>query len=639
MSSRQRFKSDRESLTVRWYLLLLALGFVVIFFRLVYLQALAGTRYQLASLGNILQTVETIPPRGGIFDRAGRPLAVSKNIFALLYIAPVDVEDYFPTPEETEQLAAEGRKFDYLNKKTHKSLREVQRLSAYLGIPYDDLMERLQRERRRVYGYEPVTLVDELTEEQKIYIGEHQADFEGFFIEQYAFKREYPMGRSAAHVIGYTGFVGDTDPLAIRNMGYGARETVGKEGVERQYESILHGRSGRRDIEVDRNRVFRKEARMVPPERGEDIYLTLDKNIQAEAFALLDNRPGAIIISNLAEGHEGEILAMAASPSYDPGRFDEPNYYAGLLNHPDLPLLNRAYRNAFPPGSTFKIVTATAAFQTGVAVAGSTYYCTGHKQIGNREFKCHKLTGHGRVTALEAISQSCDVALYDMALALPQQQETLHNFAQFFGFGEPTGIDLPNEASGVVPDKKWKRDHYAGERWHPTDRLWYDGDTANFAIGQGFLTATPLQVLWSAQVVALDGYQAEPHLLYARKDRTGVTPVRVKPLRRVPVDKDALNLTKQGMRLAVTNGTCTKLNLQGLSVCAKSGTAETGRKGERDHSWVVGFFPANKPQYGFVAFFQNGGGAGDAAVPAMRQMLTYLRDDYQPGVSEEGDQG
>jgi penicillin-binding protein 2 len=608
--------------------LVIAGAFSALVLRLFQLQVVAGPQYRLASLDNIIQTVDTPAPRGDIYDRAGRPLAKNVNIFQLLYIPPKDIDKYIPPPEERERLKALNQDYDYLrrDRETDRSLPEIQRLAAYLGTTYVELMKRIDSEHRRVYGYQPVILVNELTKNQVVYLGEHGAEYDGTMIEQYAFKRVYPLGAQAAHLVGYTARVSEKDLEALKGMRYGAREYVGKEGVERYFEQLLHGSAGWRDIEVDRNRVYRKIVRQVKPTKGTDLYLTVDSNIQAVAQNAMGGARGAFIVSSLEEGHEGEILALVSSPTYDPNRVRESDYYAKLLNN-ERPLLNRAYRHAYPPGSTFKIVTATAALQEGVKTPGSGFFCGGKIEVGNRTFYCHNHYGHGQVSFLEAIAVSCDVAFYYIGMSLPDPPTTLKKYAQFYGLGAPVGLELPNEVSGVVPDAQWKAEHYANTPW--SGESWFVGDTLNYAIGQGFLTATPLQVLWMAQLVATDGVWYKPRLLRAKTSEGRVTPLPKEPGRRRPLRAKVLAEVKQGMRLAVTTGTCKGLNLAGLSVCAKTGTAETGRRGEEDHAWVVAFYPMSKPKYALVVFLENGGHGSDTAVPKARVMLQFLRK-YAP---------
>jgi len=371
---------------------------------------------------------------------------------------------------------------------------QLRRIAAEKGLAAAIAFGRVEAERRRLYGYQPLLLAEELSQEQVIYFEEHRDDFPGVMIEQYSFKRSYPIRETAAHLVGYVGQLSDSDPPAIQELGYGPREKVGKEGIERSYERLLHGVPGRRDIELraqrataasaGQSRVIESVANEKPPQKGADIYLTVNKELQAEASRLLGGRRGAIIVSCLEGVHAGEILALVSSPSYDPNRFTEAGYYTSLIQHPDgsenkaRPLLNRACRNAFPPGSTFKIVTATAALQEGVVTPGSQFTCDGFIEVGKykQRFHCHNRNGHGRLTFVAGISESCDVVFYRLGQRLEElgdASEIIKRYAGYFGYGTPLGLSLPGEVGGLLPDREWKREHYAGERYNEIDRSWF----------------------------------------------------------------------------------------------------------------------------------------------------------------------
>lgn len=636
--------ADVDWPVMRWYIGLILVAFVALLGRLFWLQVVEQQQHRLASLSNIIRDTSIPGPRGDIYDRSGHKLAASRNTFGLLYIPPRNIDSYLPTKETRLELDTNGQPWDYLHKDSGESLRELQPLAAYLGLPYTELMRRVEVQRRRHYGYQPLLLVDELKQEQLIYLREHQDDYPGILIERFSFKREYPLGELAAHVVGYVGILSDNDPEVIKALGYDPGEKVGKEGAERTYEELLHGNIGRRDIllrgareqssSAAEGRVIDGVANEHAPLKGTSIYLTVDQETQAQAQRLLGGLPGAIIVSSLADGHEGEILALGSSPGFDANLFSDPGYYASLVFNKDgsdneaRPLLNRAYRHSYPPGSTFKLVTATAALMENVASPATSFTCEGYIEVGRnkRKFHCHNRFGHGRLSLIEGISESCDVYFYRLGQALGQNApELLKHYGNMFGYGEPVGIDLPGEVGGLLPDKDWKRENYS---WaNEVDRLWYEGDTLNYVIGQGFVSASPLQVLWSVHLVALDGKWIAPRLLYATRRGDSLEPVNNTAVAtQRPLDVDALRIVREGMRRAVVDGTCRQLNLDGMYVCAKSGTAETGIPGKENHAWVAGYYPMDEPQVGFVVFFENGGSAGETAVPAARELLKFLRN-------------
>lgn len=625
---------------LRLYGICIALLFLLLAARLVQLQVIGRDKHRIRSIGNVIQDFSTPAPRGDIFDRAGRPMAKNKQVFKLLYVRPDNLEMFLPrTAAEKSEYESGGQAWPYLHRETGESLHEIHQLGAYLGLTYMQLMERCEREARRSYGNVPITLVDSLTYPQVVFIEENRDKYPRLLIDEYAFQRVYPLGPAAAHLIGYTGRMGATDAGTLRALGYPPDETVGKDGVERTYESLLHGRPGVRYIRLNRTGLGVDFLRVNPsdrsstqyqisPVKGSDIYLTIDSGLQAKASEVIAGRRGAIVVSALMPGHEGEILALASGPGYDPARIRESDYYARLnADETGLPLVNRAIQLPRHPGSTFKIVSLYSALDTGVFTPGSGFYCPGKLKIGNRDFKCHHEAGHQGLDLMQGFAESCDVVFYNIGLKLPNQPNNLKEYALRFGYGEATGLELAGEQSGVVPDESYKRRimmQYPNSQ--ETDLRWYDGDSANYAIGQGFLTATPMQVLWSAGITAWDGESWPPSLLYGKQaDHRLVRTPDPRP-KRLALDSKTLALVRQAMRAAVTTGTCSALNIRGLDVCAKSGTAETGKRGEADDSWVVGFYPYQAPRYAFVAFFQNGGSSGEAAIPAMKQILLYMKD-------------
>jgi penicillin-binding protein 2 len=501
--------------------------------------------------------------------------------------------------------------------------------------------------RGQVYGHQPLMVVDELTDDQKLYIGEHNADFPHVIIEEYSFRREYPLGNATTHLLGYTG----PATQAQIDKGYDPEELSGKEGVERQFEDKLRGELGRRDMEIDRQGIFKNEANVVPPKRGSDLYLSIDSGTQQAAHDILVQTMngdsgitgGAIIVNALGPENRGEILAMTSGPSYDPSKFDQPGYYSGLLRNSRMPLLNRCIGLAYPPGSPFKLVTLTTALQLGTINMNTSFYCSGYKEIGkyHQRFYCHVRSGHGMLATPDALAQSCDVFFYDVGSMLPDPPQNLHDFALQFGYGQPTDIALPGEVKGTVPDADWKWKHFAwayNKTHNHQDQAWYDGDTLNYSIGQGFLLVTPLQDLWAASTIAWDGMHYPPRLVVASSGAQGMTPTEMDQGTATGLDPHVLDEVKSAMRHTASDpkGTCQRLNFApGMQVCAKTGTAEASHN-KNDYSWVVGFYPENNPRYGFICFFEHGG-ESKLAVDSAVQLLKYLKEHDPLARAKPGD--
>ncbi len=586
----ERLRAGREA----GYALMLAALMALLFVQLFSLQVTGHRRYLSKSFGNKIQTIPLVAPRGEIYDRAGRPLAVNRTAYALKYFPP------------------EG------DSKDDEALKYI---AQWMGTDFTTLAESVTKQKSVLYAYQPVTIASRMTLAQVAYVEENRHLFPGCFVETNNFERSYPLGIATTHLVGYTALSAEDELAAKKAAGYLANEFVGKTGVERQFESSLRGSLGSRYIEVDRNRFFKRIVVERPPTQGQDLYLTIDTRLQQAAYDALGGRRGAVIIM---EPKSGEVLALVSTPSFDANRFrdaDGADYLSRVSTDGRFPMLNRAVANGYAPGSVIKPVTMVGALETGKVSAGSTFYCPGHLEIGNRTFYCWDRAGHGTVGIVDALGKSCDVAFYNIGLRLGE--DNLRHFYEEFGLGRTTGIELPSEAKGLVPSREWKREHYSGERYNEIDRLWYDGDTANLAIGQGYLLATPLQVLNAMNIIVNGGKVVRPTLLKG-VERAGKveTPRRDSP-QYLNIDAATIDLIKRGLRRsALLGGTAETLAGLKVSVAGKTGTAETW--GGEPHSWFCGYFPAGDPQVSLVVFFENGGSSATTAVPAARRLIAQV---------------
>ncbi len=588
--SEQRIHLGREGA----YALFLAFLLALLVSHVFSLQVVRHGTYLAKSLGNKIQAIPLLPPRGQIYDRSGKPLAVNRPSYILKYFPPAG------DAKNDETLAF---------------------IAQWLATNPTKLAESVNKQRNILYAFQPVTVADDLSLERVAYIEENRKQFPGCYVDAANSVRYYPLGPAAAHLIGYTAQMAEKEFAARKAAGYLANEPLGKEGIERQYESDLRGALGERDIEVDRYRYFKRVVVEKPPTKGRDIYLTIDNRIQSAAYSALGGRRGAAIVM---DPNTGEVLALASSPSYDANLFRAKkggDYFARVISDNRFPMLNRSVGNTYAPGSTIKQAIVLGALESGAIGRNATYYCPGYLEIGNRKFYCWQRTGHGTLGLLDAIGKSCDVALYHIGIKL--SVSGLRRIYREFGFGEPTGIDLPNEASGTVPTKEWKRRHYSGKNYNEVDRIWYDGDTANMSIGQGFMLATPLQVLIMANTIACGGKTARPVLVKGMESAGEVdAPVRQAPQVHNFTDEN-MQVARDGMRRgALLGGTAETMRSLPVSVACKTGTAEVW-KGE-PHSWFVGYFPAKTPQVSVVVFLENGGSSATGAVPAAKQLIAQI---------------
>lgn len=572
----------------------MAVCLIVLVLQAARLQLGQHRRYLAKSLSNKIQPVAIPAPRGEIFDRAGRPLAVNRVSYTL---------KYFPPPGEPAENAA------------------LDAVASFLKVDRGTMVDSVIQQRKVLYSFQPVTLARDLTLSQVSYVEENRQEFPGVFIESDSYTRSYPLGAAAGHLVGYTGAIGEGDLPGMLLRGYAADDFVGKEGVEKSFEDELRGQKGVREVEVDRNRHFIRVLRTSPPHKGTDVFLTIDAEVQRKAYESLGGRRGAIVVMNPGTG---EVIALASSPSFDPNRFrgsGGARYLQSIVESAGFPMMNRASGNAYAPGSAFKPAVLAAALESGKVSGGTTFFCEGKVEIGNRTFYCWKRSGHGTVGLVDTLGKSCDVAFYHMGLKLGPA--LIGRCAEDFGFGRSSGIQLPQEVPGLIPSPAWKRRHYAGGQYHDVDRIWYDGDTANLAIGQGYLLVTPLQILLMANAVANDGVLVEPTVLKGERV-TGKIVGMHPPLRRdIGLHEETVRTIQQGMRRAMQlGGTAETGAVAGLKMAGKTGTAEN-LQGE-PHSWFVGYFPADAPRYSFVVFLENGGSSQKAAVPAAKQLARFL---------------
>ena len=585
--SGRRASFDSKVLFLRIVVILL---FIALLARLFWMQVSKYPDFLKGAISNKIKFIPQIPPRGQIFDRAGKPLAVNEPVFSLMYFPPmkVDQEDtYIP---------------------------EIARL---LGRTPEDIKAKIAKEVDRRYPYQPIPIHDDLTLEQVTTFMENKTRLPGIFVEENNYRRRYPYGAATAHVVGYTGRISDDNLSAMLDFGFEKEEYIGKDGAERAFQEVLHGRPGGREIEVTDMRYFKREITYKPAKSGNDICLTIDADIQQAAYRALGNRRGTIIVS---KPDTGEILALVSSPSYDPNRLHGPenaDYVNGLMaDKVGLPLFFRSISGKYPPGSTFKLVTAVAALETGKASENMQWTCRGTLDVGNRTFKEHYTPqGHGAVAFKNAIAESCDVTFWQLGIRVGSRQ--LGKYAAIMGFGSKLGIDLPGERVGRIPDRDYKMKYWREE--------WFDGDTANMAIGQGFLEATALQVLWSVNAILAEGAVPLPHVLKAVFREGDFKEAPVPKPREIDITPNTARIVREGMRRAAIFGTCKQLKDVGISVAGKTGTADVPH-GQEPHAWFVGFFPYDHPKYSIVVLIENGGKASDSSVPVARQFIKKLVD-------------
>jgi len=439
-------------------------------------------------------------------------------------------------------------------------------------------------------------------------------------------ERRFPHGKLASHIIGYVGAINNEELRTLRSEGFTGRDFVGKTGLEKYYDDALRGRPGIMNRWVDASgRTLRKEI-VRAPVAGQDILLNVDLALQkkveqalSESLVKLEKENGsesgaAAVVYGVKTG---EIKALASLPNFDPRPFArgiKGKEYAALLDDKTTPLVNRATHAAFSPGSTFKMITGMAALQLGLCNSNSRFYCGGSYKGAN----CFVRSGHGNVSFRDSIAFSCDVVYYKLGDTMGIRN--LAEYARSAGLGSPSGLDLPHEDSGLIPDPEWKQ-NVRGEPW-------YGGDTINSSIGQGFVLTTPLQMARAVAAIANKGVLTEPRIadraLFANGRHAWQN--SKKQSGDLPVDNAFLQTIRQGMRGAVTRGTSVVVNSPVVKVAGKTGTVESfpnpyNPQG-RNHTWFVCFAPYDDPEIAVAVFFQKSDGyGGGVAAPVARRII------------------
>ncbi|MFQ6018416.1 MAG: penicillin-binding protein 2 [Kiloniellaceae bacterium] len=586
-----------------------AVLFSVLAGRMYYLQIRESDRYKMLAEDNRINLRLLPPPRGRIVDRFGVPLAVNQQNYRVVLVR-----------EQTPDV-----------ERTLDALAGIIELSAY---DY----ERILRETGRKRAFVPVTVRDYLTWQQVSRIEVNAPDLPGVSIEV-GETRDYPYGATMTHVLGYVSAVSEKDltgdPL-LELPGF----RIGKQGIEKTYDLQLRGVAGNSHLEVNAvGRVIRELSRQ-EGKPGRDIVLTIDSGLQSFVHErLMAERSAAAVVMDV---HNGEVLALASVPGYDPNVFNvgfSRAAWNALSSDPLAPLTNKAIAGHYAPGSTFKLMVALAAMESGIGPDHQAY-CPGFMRLGNARFHCWKRGGHGRVDMYDAIKRSCDVYFYDLSRRVGIDR--IAAMAKRFGLGAPVGIDLPGERGGVIPTRAWKL-ATMGEPWQ-------GGETLVSGIGQGFVLATPLQLAVMTARIANGGLEVRPRVTRGFRGESGDAGAGDPPgLPSLGVPEGHLRVIHTGMDL-VTNhrrGTAyrARIKTEGREMAGKTGTSQVRRitmaeraagvtKNEdlpwrrRDHALFLAYAPVHSPRYCCAVVVEHGGGGSKIAAPIVRDILveTQRRD-------------
>ncbi|NJN01235.1 MAG: penicillin-binding protein 2 [Leptolyngbyaceae cyanobacterium RM1_1_2] len=542
--------------------------------RLAYLQLVQGNRNRQLAENNRILLLPKRPARGTILDRNGKILAGSRLSHSVS-IWPITL------PEADRD-------------------RVIERLARLLNVPTEAIQSRLEQA-----GYEStqsVPIARGLSPAQAIAVTEYSAELPGVRVEAEAV-RNYPHGDLAAHVLGYTGEMTAEELAEHKEEKYRLGDVVGQMGSESAFEPLLRGVWGGQQVEVDSGGRIVKVLGEKPATSGNDIHLTIDLELQRAAETALGNRIGAIVA---IAPKNGEVLAMVSRPAFDPNIFSTQisDEQWSQLQGKNYPFLNRNLRT-YPPASTYKIVTTTAAIESGRYSPSTVLSTYPYITAGGIQFWDWNRAGFGPLGFTGAMAWSSDTFFYQTAMGMGEAP--LIQWSRRYGFGQKTGIELsPEESAGLVPDESWKQEAL-GEGW-------YQGDTINMSIGQGYMQTSPLQVAVMFAVAANGGYRVKPHLL---KDNSESKQWREE----IGMQASTVEILQQGLREVVTGGTGKALNVPTLPpISGKSGTAEAPPY--ESHTWFGAYGPTDNPEIVVVAFGEHsGGGGGSVAAPMVRQVL------------------
>lgn len=564
------------------------------------MQILDYNRYWQKAENNRLREIKLPPQRGLIVDRNGVILAKNRASFQVSFIR-----------ENAQDLQL--------------SLERVARL---LSMDKKELVARLDKY-RSLPDFVPIVIKDDLSIEEVARIESNQMEFPELRLAMEP-KRDYPFGPFASHVLGYLQEISLRELRIPQYQGHDVGDMIGKTGIEFQFEQELAGRKGLVVEVVDSLGRKVKELVRRPPTRGNKVYLTLDYDLQAKAEELLNGREGAIVV---LDPRNGEILALASFPNYDPNKFIHrfsPEEWLSFVQDPSHPLENRAIRGLYAPGSIFKLVMALAGLEAKVISPWTTFFCSGTTVIYGHPFACWYQPGHGAMNLEKAIQHSCNIYFYNLGKLLGI--ERIAAYARQCGLGQLTGIDLPGEKRGLVPDPEWKRQN----RGAP----WYPGETISVSIGQGPLLVTPLQVAVLTSMIARRGQRIIPHLFLKVEKREGTSQYYSPPCEEEKPglkDKKVFERIISGMWKSVNaGGTGQGARLEGYDICGKTGstqvisrdTADKMKKKIKTHSWFTGFASRHDPRVVVTVIVEFGGMGGQTAAPIARQLFELYRRKY-----------
>ena len=607
--------SDAIKKKIRIFAILVVVSFLCLWMRIWYLQILKWQYLTGLSENNRVRMVTLPASRGMIKDRNGETLVSIRPAFNL-----------YLTPEDARNLDS-----------------SLDKLAQRISLDREKLKKKISQTK----SFKEVLIKGDIPREEVAFVEENNMSLPGIRIRAEPL-RNYVFNNLASHTLGYLGEISKASLERLKDPAYRQGDFVGKNGLENIYESLLRGKKGYKEVEVDVSGRELKTLRKLPPESGNNLILTLDVKIQEELEKLMtetaeQNMNGSVVVMKV---QTGEIIAITSKPSFDPNKFAagiSPKNWRDLVTDEWHPLQNRSIHGQYPPGSTYKIVTAIAGLGEGVIKPDTSIFCPGHFKLGRGRYRCWKKSGHGFMNLHDALVQSCDVYFYTIGHRLGI--DTIAKYAKRFGLGRSTRLGLSQEKKGLVPTTQWK----LLNKKEP----WQLGETISASIGQGFNLVTPIQQVIMMAAVANRGILLKPYLVKRIEGPEGQLRQEFFPeiIGQIGVDPDHLEQVRMALRDVVngTRGTGKKSRLKNIIVSGKTGTAQVVRmksneeleKGEvipvkyRDHAWFVAFAPYEKPVLAVAIIVEHGGHGGAIAGPIAGKIFKKYFKLYPPPSSAQ----
>ena len=604
------FKDDQQERRIKSINLIIVacILFSILIIRLVYLQIITGAENHKLSLGNAMQLKIIKAPRGLIFDRNGKILARNRPSYSICILP-------------------------YKTKKGYKLIDKLMLIRDSLGMPIFDSLELVAKIRSaKNRRFDPTRLKEDVSMDIVSIIEEHSMELPGIIVETES-RREYPMGSKAFHVIGYMSEIPEDQFDSLKKLGYRYGDLIGKAGIEAQYEEVFRGKDGQEYVEVNaygKSMGPIKDMPRIEPIPGNNIYLTIDADLQNVANdSLNDTLKGSVVV---LEPNSGDVLAMVSKPSVDPNIFSasldlRSKNWISVATNPAQPLNNRAITGVYPPGSTFKLVSAAAGLIS-KKVNPESYMpapCHGSYRFGNRIARCWDNKGHGYLNLIDAIKKSCDVYFYQLGLRLGDK--IIYNTSLLYGLGKQTGIDLPGEKSGWLSGEEEYNEKFKKRGWK-----WTKGLEMDMAIGQTQLV-TPLQLASLIAALGNGKYVYKPHLLKEIRTSEGMVVSQYKPVisHVLNIDSTIVCALKKGLQeVMAAGGTGGRANVPNIPVGGKTGSAENPHS-ELTHALFMACAPIDSPVIAVSVIAENAGQGGSVAAPIAGAVLRYFFSNNSEG--------